>query len=67
MLRYRGMRTVAGVVFGYEALALITGNHVTLTTYSARHPWFKYALLVLLGLHLFPPYILAGAKPDVAR
>lgn len=52
----------AGVGFGYEALALVSGLP-SLSRLSARYRWLKPALLVLLALHLWPPYLLGGPKP----
>lgn len=62
---WRGWRSVAGLVFAYEAAALLTGKPVTLTSYSANRKWVKAGLMVLLGAHLFPPYLFAGARPEL--
>lgn len=59
----RGYRSIAGLIFAYESVALITGKGTTLTSYSASHKWAKVALIALLTAHLWPPYVLAGARP----
>lgn len=63
MNAWRGWRSAAGLVFGYEAVALLTGKCPTITSYSSDRKKLKIALLVLTALHLGPPYVLAGARP----
>lgn len=64
----RSIKRLAGLVFAYEAVALVSHRTwPTLTRLSARHTWVKPVLVGALVFHLFPPYLLDGATPEKGK